>query len=181
MLLPIAPWVVGKPHSQGLQVTALQNDKQQFHGEHCPPLAMIFSVAYQWNLSIFCAHGCLMLEFASVKGLRPFDFNVQEGQAVNSDIGSVMPFVVLVVPSSFGLKAKLMGADIGYLKLPTFAFVICIHSASCQLLLWLSSSPSSASQSAPKLCFSISGTPSSMRSAITSSHGWASCVSGCCV
>lgn len=96
---------------------------------------------------------CVCQRFAS------FDFNVQEGQAVNSDIGSVMPFVVLVVPSSFGLKAKLMGADIGYLKLPTFAFVICIHSASCQLLLWLSSSPSSASQSAPKLFAFLSAAP----------------------
>jgi len=111
---------------------------------------MVFAVAYHRHLAIFCAHGCLVLEFASVKSLSSFDFNVQKGEAVNGDIGSVMPFVVLVVPSSFGLEAKLMGADVCHLQLTAFAFVFAIHPASCQLVLWLSSSPSNASQSAPK-------------------------------
>lgn len=90
---------------------------------------MVFAVANNWHLAIFCAGGRLMLEGAPVKGLGALDFQVQKGQVGNGHIGSIVAMVVLMVAGALGVEAKFMFRDVGHFALAAFAFSPCVHNA----------------------------------------------------
>ena len=104
---------------------------------------MIFAVANNWHLAIFCAGGGLMLERAPVKGLGAFDLQVQKGQVGNRYIGGIVSLVVLMVAGAFGVKAEFMLGDVCDFAFACFAFSACVHNA---LKLW-------ARTHAPAACF----------------------------
>jgi hypothetical protein len=112
----------------------LEHEKKHFHGQHGPPLAMIFAVANHWYLARLGASGRLMLKRAPVKGLRSLHFKVQKWQVSNGHISGIMALVVLVLPSALGIKTELVLRDVGHLALTYFAFVACVHQRSLKNL-----------------------------------------------
>ena len=105
----------------------MQDDKEQFHWQHGPPLAVVFAVAYHWHLAIFGASGCLMLEGAAVKSLGALYFQVQKRKVGDGYVSGIVALVVLMVAGALGVKAKLVFGNVGHLALANLAFSACIH------------------------------------------------------
>lgn len=90
---------------------------------------MIFAVANDRHLAIFCASGGLMLIGSPVKGLGALDFQVQKRQVGNRYVSGIVPLVVLMVAGAFSVKPEFMLCDVCDFALAAFAFSACVHDA----------------------------------------------------